>query len=90
MKRYRFLLFFISIACVFVLTANARSDDGSGSESLKRYEYAAEKMGVPVRVILYAANEDQALAVSNAVWKRFDELNATLSDYDPESEIIQV
>ena len=90
MKRYRFLSFFISIACVFVLTANARSDDGSGSESLKRYEYAAEKMGVPVRVILYAANEDQALAVSNAVWKRFDELNATLSDYDPESEIIQV
>ncbi len=90
MKRYRFLSFFISIACVFVLTANARSDDGSGSESLTRYEYAAEKMGVPVRVILYAENEDQALAVSNAVWKRFDELNATLSDYDPESEIIQV
>ena len=46
-------------------------------------------MGVPVRVILYAADEEQALAASNAVWKRFDELNATLSDYDPESEIIQ-
>lgn len=57
---------------------------------LIRYEYLAEKMGVPVRVILYADDKEKADSAVEAVWARFDDLNSKLSDYDPESEIIQV
>lgn len=73
--------------CFLTLTAGPRA---SIAQELERYEFSAEKMGVPVRVVLYAPDANRAENAANAVWKRFDELNAALSDYDPESEIIQV
>ena len=60
------------------------------SEELQRYEYTAEKMGVPVSVTFYAKDAAQADEAIAAVWRRFDELNSILSDWDPESEIIRV
>ncbi len=59
-------------------------------QELQRYEFTTEKMGVPTRLIMYAADEKTAERASDVVWRRFDELNGVLSDYDPESEIIQV
>lgn len=59
------------------------------AQELERYEFSEEKMGVPVRMILYASERQVAENAAEAVWKRFDELNSVLSDYDPESEIIQ-
>ena len=67
-------------------TLNARENDEAG---LTRYEFNAEKMGVPVRILAYASNETQVNSAVEKVWKRFDELNAILSDYDPESEVIR-
>ena len=58
--------------------------------SLERFEFHEEKMGVPVSVTLYAKDAREAESAAEAVWRRFDELNATLSDWDPESEIIQL
>ncbi len=60
------------------------------AEDLQRFEYTATKMGIPVRLIFYAKNEVLAERVSDDIFHRFDELNLSLSDYDPESEIIQV
>ena len=47
-------------------------------------------MAVPVRVILYAETEAVADACAEAVYRRFDEINASMSDYDPSSEILQL
>lgn len=57
---------------------------------LERREYSAEKMGVPVRILFYAENKEDADAAADAVWSCFDDLNAIMSDYDVDSEIIQV
>jgi thiamine biosynthesis lipoprotein len=56
----------------------------------KRFEFAEQKMGVPTRILMYALDSETANAAAAAVWKRFDELNAALSDYDSESEIVRV
>lgn len=55
----------------------------------KRYEFSEEKMGVPTRLLFYAFSDEKATVAAQAVWERFDELNSILSDWDPESEIIQ-
>ena len=56
---------------------------------LQRYEFQEQKMGVPTSLILYAPDEEIAKEAAGAVWRKFDELNAILSDWDSESEIIQ-
>ncbi|MDO5566297.1 MAG: hypothetical protein Q4G59_06535, partial [Planctomycetia bacterium] len=60
------------------------------SKELKRFEYNRQEMGVPVRVVLFAPNEEIAQKGSDSVYLLFSRLNAIMSDYDPESEIIQV
>lgn len=83
------VLTLLSVFCGIALVSYA-GEPANDSNSLTRYEYDSEKMGVPIRVVLYAETERQAEEAVNAIWNRFDELNAALSDYDPESEIIQV
>ena len=58
--------------------------------SIKRFPYEQLKMAVPVRVILYAETEAVADACAEAAYRRFDEINASMSDYDPSSEILQL
>lgn len=58
--------------------------------ALKRYEYSAEKLGSPTRIIFYAASDAQAQEAADAVWERFDKIDDSLSDWRPESELIQV
>ncbi|MCL2305714.1 MAG: FAD:protein FMN transferase [Planctomycetaceae bacterium] len=57
---------------------------------VKRFEYERLKMAVPVRVVLYAETETVANACAETAYKRFDEINASMSDYDPSSEILQL
>ena len=71
---------------VLLVTAVIAAQEGK----LTRFEYTAERMGVPVRVALYAPNEKEAEEASDALYLCFDRLNAAMTDYDPESEIIQV
>lgn len=58
-------------------------------DKLERYEFSEQKMGVPASLILYAETREQAEAAARAAWERFDALNATLSDWDPESESVR-
>lgn len=62
---------------------------GSEAGEPQRHEYLREKMAVPVRVIFYTDSPDLADAAAEAVYRRFDEINAVMSDYDPESEIVR-
>jgi thiamine biosynthesis lipoprotein len=55
-----------------------------------RFEFTQIHMGMSFRVVLYAPDEDSANAAANAANARIKQLNALLSDYDPESELMQL
>ena len=54
---------------------------------LSRYEFSRPEMGVPFRIVLYAATEVEADTAANAAFARIAQLNDILSDYDPDSEL---
>lgn len=52
-----------------------------------RFEYERTEMAVPFKLVLYAANQNAANGAAESVFQRLRQLNAILSDYDPESEL---
>ncbi|HBT76296.1 MAG TPA: hypothetical protein DEB39_05075, partial [Planctomycetaceae bacterium] len=56
----------------------------------ERFEYERPKMGMPVRIVLYADNAETARAAVEAAFRRFDAINESMSDYDTESEIVRL
>ena len=90
---------FINALCAFAATsgfgwqtsptARVQAQETQSAE-WRRFEFAEQKMGVPTRILMYAPDAETASAAAAAVWKRFDDLNAALSDYDSESEIVRV
>ncbi|RAJ08071.1 thiamine biosynthesis lipoprotein [Arenibacter echinorum] len=54
-----------------------------------RYEYTHQQMGTQIGLVFYDHNEDMARAdsIAQLVFARIDELNSTLSNYLPNSEI---
>jgi len=58
-----------------------------GEAIQKRYEYQQILMGVPVKILVYAADESLANAAVHAAFDRIRQLNLIFSDYDDESEI---
>ncbi len=63
------------------------SNPADDSSKLSRFEYTAPKMGTVFRIVLYAPNMAEADRAAEAAWARVDQLNAVLSDYDPNSEL---
>ena len=59
-------------------------------ESLQRYKFAQIHMGVPFTLRFYASDEAVATEASRAAFRRIKQLNAMLSDYDPESELMRL
>ncbi len=56
----------------------------------ERFEFTQIQMGMTFRVVLYAPDEDSANAAASAAYARIKQLNALLSDYDPQSELMQL
>lgn len=54
---------------------------------LERFEFRRTEMAIPIRIVLYTADNATATAAANAAFSRFHDLNAVLSDYDPQSEL---
>jgi thiamine biosynthesis lipoprotein len=52
-----------------------------------RYEYQRPEMGVPFRIVLYAADQNTANAAAEAAFQRIAQLNAIMSDYEEDSEL---
>jgi thiamine biosynthesis lipoprotein len=52
-----------------------------------RFDFVREKMGGPFRVVVYSADRGAADRAADAAYARVDQLNAALSDYEPNSEI---
>jgi thiamine biosynthesis lipoprotein len=53
----------------------------------RRFAYEKAEMGLPVRVTLYAPDEDAARAAADRAFARVEALNAVFSDYDSDSEL---
>jgi thiamine biosynthesis lipoprotein len=47
-------------------------------------------MGMPFQLVVYARDEDSANAAATAVFARIKQLNGVMSDYDPDSELMQL
>src|SRR5262245_31113006 len=50
--------------------------------SLERFEFTQPQMGVPFRIVLYAADRSIAETAARAAFARISELNDIMSDYD--------
>ncbi len=61
-----------------------------GAEELNRYEFLQIRMGIPVIITLYAPTQLIANQASKAAYDRFREIDRIMSDYDPDSELMQL
>lgn len=58
--------------------------------ALERYESTQIRMGVPITLTVYAPREEAANTAISAAFARIRELNAILSDYDSDSELMRL
>ena len=63
---------------------------GSEGARLERYEYREPHMGTEFLIVLYSTDEAAATLASRAAFDRVEALNAALSDYDPQSELMRL
>ena len=61
-----------------------------GQAKLSRHEYTQIIMGVEARIVLYSENEQTASHSARAAFGRMNDLDAVLSDYRYESELMRV
>lgn len=72
------------ITCLMALSVSAAT---SAEPTPERFEFTQTKMAIPIKIVLYAADNTTADEAARAAFGRFHRLNAILSDYDPESEL---
>ncbi|MGE5194029.1 MAG: FAD:protein FMN transferase [Deltaproteobacteria bacterium] len=56
----------------------------------ERFEFTQIQMGMPFRIVLYAPDADSANAAARAAYGRIRQLNAIMSDYEPDSELMRL
>ena len=54
---------------------------------LERYEYRRVVFGVEARLVMYTTDEKRARAAAEGAWRRFEELDAVLSNWRVDSEL---
>lgn len=60
----------------------------SGNTPLRRFDFSHPQMGTVFRLVFYTEKDTQkAEAIAHQVFRRVDSLNASMSDYLPESEL---
>jgi thiamine biosynthesis lipoprotein len=80
----------IEIFLSLLLTALLGMPLSAQEQSLYRYEYTQIRMGVQARIVLYALNSDIAEEAARAAFHRFEQLEASMSDYRPTSELMRL
>ena len=76
---------------VGVLAAAASEpDSGVNGTPATRHQFAQVEMGVQFTITLYASDEIVANRAAEAAFRRVAELNAIMSDYDAESELMRL
>jgi FAD:protein FMN transferase len=77
---------FHSVLIVFVATLAAAHAEAP----LTRFTFDEPHMGTKFRIILYAPSEETAHKAAAAAFKRIADLDATMTDYQPTSELMQL
>lgn len=72
----------VGLGLALALTAGA-----VGDRELTRFEFRESHMGSEFKILLYSPDAATARRASRAAFDRVAQLDATLSDYDPESEL---
>ncbi len=54
---------------------------------LRRFQFTRTEMAVPITIVIYSGDDNTANRAAGAAFDRIHELNAILSDYDPQSEL---
>jgi len=60
------------------------------ADKLERFEFVQIRMGIPVRILVYADQQATAIQASDAAFERIRKIDQTLSDYDPDSEVMKL
>ena len=60
------------------------------AQALERFDFSAPLMATTFRISLHAETKAQAEAAADAAFKRIAALNAVFSDYEPNSELMQL
>src|SRR5881628_1425248 len=76
------------LLCLGVLVVNAAERYRPAAS--QRFEYFRLQMGTKFRIVLYAETEEQARAAAAAAFERIGRLDESLTDYNPESELMQL
>ncbi|MBI3864876.1 MAG: FAD:protein FMN transferase [Planctomycetia bacterium] len=76
--------------CAAWILLSAVSLGQTADRPLERFEFSQIQMGMPFRVVVYARDEDSANAAASAAYARIKQLNGVMSDYEPESELMQL
>ncbi len=63
---------------------------GGAEPALSRYSYTEPHMGTRFRILVYAPDRDMADRAVRDAFARIASLNATMSDYDPTSELMRL
>lgn len=78
----------LSLALAFVVTCTTGCASTNGR--LKRFEYTGITMGVDARIVLFAADESTARNAARQAMAEMDALDQVMSDYRPDSELMQL
>lgn len=87
------LLWSFAVLQTFFLFSNASisaAEPEKSDNQLQRFEATEIKMAMPVRVALYATSVEQAKQGFKIVFDRFTAVNAIMSDYQPDSELMKL
>ncbi|OHE82606.1 MAG: hypothetical protein A2107_06890 [Verrucomicrobia bacterium GWF2_62_7] len=77
MRQARFFRLLLALLCLAPAAVMA----------LERFEFSRPQMGMRFQIVLYAANEKTAEEAAKAAFRRIKEINAIMSDYEPDSEL---
>ena len=79
------------LACIIPPAGYAAAPELTSPErQLQRFDYAQPRMGVAFHISLYSPDEAVANNAARAAYARVKQLNQLLSDYEPDSELMQL
>lgn len=79
-----------SVSFWAVLLCGLHASAALPAQELSRYEFLEIRMAVPVKIIVHAESDVAAQTAAKLALDRVRELDRCLSDYDPDSELMQL
>ncbi|SIO60766.1 thiamine biosynthesis lipoprotein [Singulisphaera sp. GP187] len=80
----------LGLGFLLVLTTAGASAEDKSTPKLTRFDFAETHMGTSFNTVLYTEDEATARSASQAAFARIAALDAILSDYQPESELMRL